>query len=147
MRHRLLALVLCTGCVSATFTFTPLAREVNPIEGPCSIEVVTSVPPEKNFQELGSLEYTSGPEPKTLDAFKKDVEKIVCGAGGNAAIAVANANGEYTQGTALKYLPGKAMPLKPVEPLNSNSNSTKPATKPVKELPTQSRDDEKPPGT
>ena len=128
--HRLLAAVVCAGCVPATFTFTPASREVNPIVGKCSVDVVTSVPPERNYEELGTLEYTSGPEPKTLDAFKDSVAKLVCGAGGDAAIAVDNGKGVYTQGSVIKYLPGTAKPIKP-----------------IKETPTQSQDTEKPPGT
>jgi len=129
MRHRLLALVLFTGCAPATFTFTPTSS-VTSLPDNCPVEVVTSMPPEKNYQELGTLEFYSGTEPKTLDAFKKAVRDKVCTAGGNGAIATDNGTGKYTQGIVIKILPGTAKPLKP-----------------IKELPTQSQDTEKPPGT
>jgi hypothetical protein len=130
MRHRLFALVLLAGCAPATFTFTP-ASSATSLPDNCPVEVVTSMPPERNYQELGTLDFYSGTEPKTLDAFKKAVKSQVCTAGGNAAIAIDNGKGQYTQGSIIKVLPGTAKPVKP----------------PTKQLPTQSQDTEKPPGT
>jgi hypothetical protein len=134
MRHQLFALVVVAGCAPATFAFTPASREgVTALPENCPVEVVTSVPAEKNYEELGTLEFYSGSEPKTLDAFKMAVKNQVCDAGGNAAIAIPDAKGQYTQGTIIKYLPGTAKPIQP--------------GKPTKVVPAQAHDTEKPPGT
>lgn len=132
MRHRLLALVLVAGCSPTTFAFTPAnPKGVVSLPENCPVDVVTSVPPEKNYEDLGTLDFYNGTEPKTLEDFKKAVKKQVCDAGGDGVIAIANDKGQYTKGTVIHYLGEMAKPVKPITDV--------PAT--------QTQDTEKPPGS
>jgi hypothetical protein len=108
-----LALVVMFGCTPTSFAFTPSVRGVTPKPDSCNVEVVTS-PPSRDFQELGTLDFYNGTEPKTLDAFKKAVDKQVCHVGGDAVIAIADDKGHYTKGTVITYsdsgAPARAQP-------------------------------------
>ena len=102
---RLLALVLLVGCSPTTFAFSPTVKVVTPKPDNCTVEVITSLP-SRTYQEIGTLDFYNGTEPKTLQAFKEAVAKQVCGAGGDAVIAIANDNdkGLFTQGTVIAYM-------------------------------------------
>jgi len=102
---------LVAGCTPAEFAFNPTVTVVTPKPDNCSVEVVTSTP-SRTFQEVGTLEYYNGPEPKTLADFKKAVAKQVCSAGGDAVIAIADDKGLYTKGTIISYM-GPAAPAQP----------------------------------
>ena len=110
---RLLALVLLAGCTPAEFAFSPTVTVVTPKADNCSVDVVTST--SRTYQEVGTLEYYNGPQPKTLADFKKAVAKQVCSAGGDAVIAVQDAKGLYTKGTVISYM-GPAAPAQPGTP-------------------------------
>jgi len=112
--HRLIVLALLAGCAPSTYAWTPLSsKPVSPKPDNCKVEVVTSQPT-ANYEEVGTLEYYNGPLPKNPDKFRDAVAKQVCGAGGDAVIAIANDKGEYTKGTVIKYARDMASPVKPV---------------------------------
>lgn len=111
---RLLTLVLVAGCTPTTFAFSPTVKAVTPKPDHCPVEVVTSTP-SRDFQEIGTLEFYNGTEPKTLDAFKKAVASQVCEEGGDAVIAVADDHGQYTKGTVIAWV-GPAAPEHPGTP-------------------------------
>jgi hypothetical protein len=125
---RFLALVLLAGCSPTTFAFTPASpRGISAKPHDCPVEIVTSTP-ERNYEEIGTLDFYNGPEPKNVDDFKKAVAKQVCQAGGDAAIAIANDKGRYTKGSVIRYLGDMATPLKPpkTEPVIQQSDTEKP---------------------
>ncbi len=100
--HRLLALVLVTGCGGATFAFSPAVKGLTTKPDNCTVEILTTNP-SRGYQELGTLEFYNGTEPKSLDQFKSDVRKQVCEVGGDAVIAIADDKNLYTKGTVLAY--------------------------------------------
>lgn len=108
---RLLALLLVAGCSPATFAFSPTATVVSPKSDNCPVEVVTSTP-SRTYQEVGTLEFYNGTEPKTVDEFKNAVAKQVCSAGGDAVIAIQDDKGRFTKGTVISYM-GPATSAKP----------------------------------
>ena len=113
--HRLLALVFVAGCVPVTYAFTPSSnRPLSPRPENCAIDVVTSTP-EKNYEELGTLEHYNGDVPKDTGKFKSAVHKQVCQAGGDAVIAISNENGRYAKGSVIKWVGEMAEPVKKVE--------------------------------
>jgi hypothetical protein len=124
MPRRLLAVVLLAGCTPAEFAFSPTVTVVTPKSENCSVEVVTSTP-SRTFQEIGTLEFYNGPEPKTLDDFKKAVAKQVCSAGGDAVVAEQDAKGLYTKGTVIKYM-GPAVGAKPGAPPDQQTDTEVP---------------------
>jgi hypothetical protein len=63
---------------------------------------VTS-PPEKAYEEVGTLTFYNGTEPTTVDGFKTVVAKQVCQVGGDAVIATPNDKGQLTKGTIVHY--------------------------------------------
>jgi len=99
---RILAFVLLAGCVPTTFAFSPTVNHLTSKPETCPVDVMTS-PPTRDFQEVGTLEFYNGTEPTTLQAFKEAVGKQVCGVGGDAVIAVANPQGQFTKGTVIAY--------------------------------------------
>lgn len=100
--HRLAAFVLMAGCTPTTFAFSPSVKGVTPKPENCKVEVLTS-PPSRDYQEVGTLEFYNGTEPKTLAAFKQAVGKQVCEEGGDAVVAVADDKGQFTKGTVIAY--------------------------------------------
>jgi hypothetical protein len=103
--HRLLAVVLVSSCVPTSYTYTPsFPRGPGPKPAGCVVDVVTS-PPEKRFEEVGTLDFYNGTEPVTVEDFKKLVVKQVCEVGGDAVIAIANAKRQFTKGTVVRYVP------------------------------------------
>lgn len=114
MKRYALAAMVFVGCAPTTFTLTPasargyLSKPTN-----CAIEVVTS-PPTRNYEEVATLDYYNGKEPKTIDAFKDAVHEKACQAGGDAVIAIANDKGQYTKGSVIHYLGDMATPVKPI---------------------------------
>ena len=124
MSSRLLAVVLLAGCTPAEFAFSPTVTVVSPKADSCPVEVVTSTP-SRTFQEIGTLEYYNGPEPKTLADFKKAVAKQVCSAGGDAVVAEQDVKGLYTKGTVIKYM-GPALPSDPGSPPEQQTDTEVP---------------------
>ena len=100
--HRLIIFGLLAGCVPTEFVFSPTQKYVTPKPETCKVEVVTS-PPSRDYQEVGTLEFYNGTEPKTLADFKDAVTKQVCGVGGDVVVAAADDKGQYTKGTVLAY--------------------------------------------
>jgi len=100
---RWMLLLLIAGCTPTTYAYTPSTAR-GPASKPdnCVVEVVTS-PPSADFEEVGTLDFYNGEEPKTVDAFKGAIAKQVCQVGGDAVIAVANDKGQYTKGTVIRY--------------------------------------------
>lgn len=98
----LLVLLGIAGCTPTEFVFSPSVKGVIAKPAHCHVDVMTS-PPSRDFQEVGTLEFYNGTEPKTLDAFEKAVAKQVCDVGGDAVIAVADDKGQYTKGTVIAY--------------------------------------------
>src|SRR5262245_20537440 len=103
--HRLLAIVLISGCVPTSYTYTPSSAHGPPPKPVgCVFEVITS-PPTKGYEEVGILAFYNGTEATTVDDFKNGVAKQVCEVGGDAVIATANAKGQLTTGTVIRYPP------------------------------------------
>ena len=100
--YRLLALLLVVGCTPTEFVFSPTVKGVTPKPDNCKVDVLAS-PPSRGFQEVGTLDFYNGTEPKTLAAFKQAVAKQVCEVGGDAVIATADAKGQFTKGTVIAY--------------------------------------------
>lgn len=100
---RWLPLLLLAGCTPTSYTYTPstsrgeIARPDN-----CVVEIVSAAP-QQDFEEVGTLDFYNGDEPKNADAFKKAIAKQVCQVGGDAVIAVANEKGQYMKGTVIRY--------------------------------------------
>jgi hypothetical protein len=109
--HRVLLLIVLASCVPTTFTYSPTTQRP-PSSRPddCSFEIATSAS-SKSFEEVGTLQYYNGTEPKTLEAFRKAVAKQVCGVGGDAVIAIADDKGLYTKGTIIHYVPDPGPPI------------------------------------
>jgi len=104
--HRLLALLVASGCVPTSFTYTPsFARGPGPKPEGCAFEVVMT-PPTKAYEEVGILSFYNGTEPTTPEGFKQVVAKQVCSVGGDAVIATSNSAGQLTKGTVIRYPPG-----------------------------------------
>jgi hypothetical protein len=103
--HRVLALVLAAGCAPTSYTYTPSVRR-GPQSRPegCAVDVMTS-PPEKRFEEVGTLDFYNGTEPTTVEGFKRAVAKQVCQVGGDAVIAIVNEKLQFTKGTVIRYIP------------------------------------------
>jgi hypothetical protein len=99
--HRLFALLLLAGCTPTTFAFSPTVS-VTAKPDNCPVEVMTSLP-SRGYQEIGTLDFHNGTEPRTLDAFKKAVSKRVCEVGGDAVVAIADDKGQFTKGTVIAY--------------------------------------------
>jgi hypothetical protein len=112
---RLLALVLLAGCAPTTFAFSPTINGVRSKPDNCPVEVITS-PPSRDFQEVGTLDFYNGTEPKTLDAFKQAVGKQVCQVGGDAVIAIQDDKGLFTKGRVLAYTDSGAPSTAPKGP-------------------------------
>ena len=101
--HRLLAAVFLMGCVPTSYTYTPsFAHGPGPRPEGCAVEIVMS-PPAKAYEEVGTLTFYNGTEPTTADEFKRVVSKQVCQVGGDAVFAIANAKGQLTTGTVIRY--------------------------------------------
>src|SRR5215475_2204484 len=102
----LIAVVVASGCVPTSFTYSPsFAKGPAPKPEGCAFEVVTS-PPTRPYEEVGVLSFYNGTEPTTVDELKKIVAKQVCDVGGDGVIAIANARGQLTRGTIIHYPPG-----------------------------------------
>jgi hypothetical protein len=99
---RLLALVLLAGCTPTAFAFSPIVNGTTPKPDDCAVEILTS-PPSRDYQEIGTLDYYNGPEPKTVESFKKAVSQQVCRAGGTAVIATVDDKGQFSKGTVIAY--------------------------------------------
>jgi len=106
-----LALVLLAGCASATFVFSASMKGFTAKPDNCPVEVLSSTP-SRGFQELGTLDFYTGTEPKSLDAFKKSVAKQACEVGGDAVIAIADDKNQYTKGTVIAYTDTGAAPVR-----------------------------------
>jgi hypothetical protein len=103
--YRLLAALLATGCVPTSYTYSPsVAHGPAPRPQGCVVEIVRS-PPAKAYEEVGTLTFYNGTEPTTVEDFKRVVSKQVCEVGGDAVIATANAKGQLTTGTVIRYQP------------------------------------------
>src|SRR5689334_15873991 len=103
--YRVLPLIVLASCAPTTYTYSPTTQRPFPSRPDnCSFEVVTS-DSSKSFEEVGTLEYYNGAEPKTVEEFRKAVAKQVCGVGGDAVIAITNDKGLYTKGTIIHYVP------------------------------------------
>jgi hypothetical protein len=114
MKRFALAALLFAGCSPTTFTLTPASAK-GYVSKPsnCPIEILTA-PPTGNYEEVATLEYYNGKEPKTVDAFKKAVHERACQAGGDAVIAIANEKGQYMKGSVIHYLGDMATGIKPI---------------------------------
>ena len=111
--HRLIVLVLLAGCVPLSYAFTPATNA--PIKAKpngCEFKVVTSTPAE-GYEEIGTLQHYNGTPPKDTEKFRKAVAEQVCQVGGDAVIATANAKGELTTGSIVKFVT-HAEPIKPI---------------------------------
>ena len=100
---RLISFLVLAGCTPTTFVFSASMTTITPKPDTCAVDVMTS-PPSRDFEEVGTLALYDGPPPKTLDAFKKAVERKVCEEGGDAVIAIADAKGQLTKGTVIAYM-------------------------------------------
>ena len=100
--YRLLVLGLLAGCTPTTFAFSPTVKSFHSKPKGCHVEALTSLP-DRDYEEIGTLELYNGPEPKTLDAFKAAVADQVCSVGGDAAIGIADMKGIYSKGTIIAY--------------------------------------------
>ena len=101
--HRLFLLTLLAGCSPVTYAYTPASNlPVSPKPDNCVFEVL-SAPSSEDFEELGYLEHYNGGKPKTADKFKAAVAKQVCGAGGDAVVAIMDNKGELTKGTIIRF--------------------------------------------
>lgn len=130
---RFLAIVLVAGCVPTTYAFTPTVKGVVAKPENCPVEAMTSFPT-RDYQEIGTLEFYNGTEPKTLDDFKKAVAKQVCEVGGDAVIGVADDKGQFTKGTIIAYVgfgaPEPARKGAPPPPPQQQNDNELPTTKP-----------------
>lgn len=100
--HRALVLALLVGCTPTTFAFSPTINGTKAKQENCPFEVLTS-PPTRDFEEIGTLDFYNGPEPKTLAAFKSAVSNQVCAVGGDAVVATVDAKGVFSKGTVIGY--------------------------------------------
>jgi hypothetical protein len=128
MMKRLLLVAMVAGCAQATYSFTPAsAKGVVEKSGNCNLEVMTSEP-QRNYEEVGQLDYYNGKEPTNIDDFKKAVKTQACESGGDAVIAIANEKGQYTKGRVIHYLGEMAAPVKPVTdmPATQQTDEEKP---------------------
>jgi hypothetical protein len=108
--HRVLLLIALASCSPTTYTYSPTTRRPFPARpDDCSFDVATS-PPSKSFEEVGTLQYYNGKEPRTVEELRKAVAQQVCGVGGDAVIAIANDKGLYTKGTIIHYVPEPGPP-------------------------------------
>src|SRR5262249_27887532 len=110
--HRVLLLIALASCTPTTYTYSPTTRRLFPSRpDDCSFEVETSTP-SKSFEEVGTLHYYNGKEPRTREEFKKAVAKQVWGVGGDAVLAIINEKGLYMNGTIIHYVaePGPPIP-------------------------------------
>src|SRR5262245_33861236 len=130
--HRFLRFVLLAGCAPTTYAYTPATGKPETTKPEnCAIEVFLS-PPSKNYEQLGTLDYYNGGEPKNAEEFKKAVAKQACQAGGDAVIAIVDDKGRYTKGTVIHYVPEPATIVQPMEkPTEKPAEKTtaKPAAK------------------
>ncbi len=135
--HRLIALLLVAGCTPTTFAFSPTVKSVTRKPENCPIEAMTSLP-SRDYQEIGTLEFYNGTEPKTLDDFKKAVAEQACRVGGDAVVAIADFKGLYTKGTVLAWTgPADASPSREPVPSKADKPTPPPAA-------TQQIDNERP---
>lgn len=119
--HRLIALLLLAGCTPTTFAFSPTVRGTTAKPDNCRVEVMTSLP-SRGYQEIGTLDFYNGTEPKTLDAFKEAVSKRVCEVGGDAVVAIADDKGQFTKGTVIAYTEPATSPRPGSTPEQQNDN-------------------------
>ncbi len=100
---RWLLVLALIGCTPTSYAYTPSTSR-GPAAKPdnCVVEFLTSQPT-NDYEEVGTLDFYNGTEPKSVDDFKKAVAKQVCQVGGDAVIAIANDKGQYTKGTVIHY--------------------------------------------
>ena len=123
-----LVMLVAAGCAPTTYSFTPAsAKGVVEKSGNCNLEVMTAEP-QRNYEEVGTLDYYNGKEPTNLDDFKKAVKTQACESGGDAVIALANDKGQFTKGRVIHYLGEMATPVKPISdmPTPQQTDTDKP---------------------
>lgn len=101
--HRFLVVAALAGCVPTSYAYTPASsRSFEKRAEGCEFSVSTT-PPEKEFEEIGTLSHYNGDVPQDLDKFKAAVAKQVCSLGGDGVIAISSAGKGYDKGTIFAY--------------------------------------------
>jgi hypothetical protein len=101
--HRLLVVMAVAGCVPTSYAYTPSgSRSFEKRAEGCEFEVTTT-PPTKDFEEVGTLLHYNGDVPQNLDKFKAAVAKQVCSLGGDGVIAISSVGKGYDKGTIFHY--------------------------------------------
>jgi hypothetical protein len=127
--HRLLLFALIAGCAPTTFAWTPstgkgeVAKPDN-----CKVEVMTT-PPSRNYENIGTLDYYNGTEPKNLDEFKAAVAKQACQAGGDAVVANGDEGRRYKKGMVIRYIAEPAQLVTPPPKSETEAKPSKPESK------------------
>jgi hypothetical protein len=100
--QRVLLIALLAGCVPTSYAYTPASGRSFPkrAEG-CTFDMLTT-PPQKDFEEVGTLVHYNGDLPKNLDKLKSIIANQVCSVGGDAAIAVSDDKG-YSKVTVIAW--------------------------------------------
>jgi len=97
------AIALAAGCVPTSYAYTPASSRSFEKRGEsCAFEIVTT-PPDKNFEEVGTLAHYNGDVPKDLDGLRKAIEKQVCNLGGDAVIAISEEGKGYSKATIIHW--------------------------------------------
>lgn len=99
------------GCGSTTFLKT--GKAMPPKAESCEFEMFTAEV-DGAYEEIGLVDVNPGAAGantfRELSAFKNEIRPLVCRAGGDAAIAYANAFGYYTKASVLKRAMADARP-------------------------------------
>ncbi len=122
-------LLLVTACGSTRFTQT--GQRYPARERKCQIQVVTRAPA-SGFIEIGTIDVKPGSyganKFRDLESFTKAIRLDVCEAGGDAAVAMVNVQGEYVKATVLKAIVVAAAPAAPaVQPAAAPAAPATPA--------------------
>lgn len=120
--HRLLVLVLVSGCVPLSYTYTPATNKpaVAKAKG-CKFEV-HGAQPTQGYEEVGILQHYNGDPPKNIEKFRSAVADQVCQVGGDAVIAAPDEKGLYTKGSIVRYV-NYAEPVKPISDMPATQQS------------------------
>lgn len=93
------------GCTNLTKSGSPRA----PRDPDCHFTML-SLPPDSGYVEVGTIDLHWS-RPRDLSDFKRAIQSDVCAAGGDAAIARVNGDGQYIKATVIRrtsYRPGGA---------------------------------------
>jgi len=104
---------IALGCVGLAGCGVPTMTPTGPVQPPrpenCNFQILTTLPADV-YAEIAVIDIQAGGYYYTdTGAFKEQIRSYVCKAGGDAALAYANGNGQYIKATVLKLQP-KAAP-------------------------------------